>query len=89
MLARKWGANHNAVREQWEPDVKEVYGFTSARKMASVLVSSFFAKLKTKLFAAARTRVAGAGGICYGVGAGDRGPGPVPLRLPRRLNSSL
>jgi Ca2+-transporting ATPase len=26
------------LREEWEPKVKEVYGFSSAKKMASVLV---------------------------------------------------
>jgi Ca2+-transporting ATPase len=38
MLARKWGADYAKLREEWEPRVVEVYGFTSARKMASVLV---------------------------------------------------
>ncbi|KAI8477413.1 MAG: hypothetical protein J3K34DRAFT_453016 [Monoraphidium minutum] len=38
MLARKWGADYAALREEWGPNVAHVYGFTSARKMASVLV---------------------------------------------------
>ena len=38
MLARKWGAHYQLIRDDAEPNIKEVYGFTSARKMASVLV---------------------------------------------------
>jgi len=38
MLARKWGVDYKQVRDEGEPQVQEVYGFTSARKMASVLV---------------------------------------------------
>lgn len=46
MLARKWGVDYTKVRNEWEPSVQEVYGFTSARKMASVLVRKGDGKLR-------------------------------------------
>ena len=38
-LARRWGFDYGALRAEWAPRVAREYGFTSARKMASVLVS--------------------------------------------------
>ncbi|KAI8473287.1 MAG: plasma membrane calcium ATPase [Monoraphidium minutum] len=38
MMAKRWGVDYAKMRDEWEPNVQEMYGFTSARKMASVLV---------------------------------------------------
>eukprot|EP00877_Chromochloris_zofingiensis_P010934 jgi/Chrzof1/6094/Cz17g09140.t1 len=38
MLMRKWGADYKQITADWEDKIVEVYGFSSAKKMASVLV---------------------------------------------------
>eukprot|EP00879_Flechtneria_rotunda_P002036 GHRR01002214.1.p1 GENE.GHRR01002214.1~~GHRR01002214.1.p1 ORF type:complete len:850 (+),score=231.92 GHRR01002214.1:2125-4674(+) len=38
MLARKWGSDYKQLREQCQPQVEQMYQFTSAKKMASVLL---------------------------------------------------
>lgn len=38
VMARKWGQDYKALRDLHSDKVEEVYGFSSERKMASVLV---------------------------------------------------
>lgn len=38
MMLRSWGISYNDVRESQHHNIEEVYGFTSERKMASVLL---------------------------------------------------
>lgn len=38
MLLRSWGVPFKGLREEWAGSVEHVYGFSSERKMASVLI---------------------------------------------------
>ncbi|KAF8057240.1 ACA11 [Scenedesmus sp. PABB004] len=38
MLGRRWGADYRADRDAHQPDIAQMYQFTSAKKMASVLL---------------------------------------------------
>eukprot|EP00775_Hariotina_reticulata_P009045 gene9045-9216_t len=38
MLSRKWGADYKTIRDTYQPDIAQMYQFTSAKKMASILL---------------------------------------------------
>ncbi|KAF6264067.1 hypothetical protein COO60DRAFT_1457828 [Scenedesmus sp. NREL 46B-D3] len=38
MLSRKWGSDHKALRAAHQPHIEQMYQFTSAKKMASILL---------------------------------------------------
>lgn len=38
LLLRSWGRNYKTVREQRHDDIANLYGFSSAKKMASVML---------------------------------------------------
>eukprot|EP00879_Flechtneria_rotunda_P003828 GHRR01004068.1.p1 GENE.GHRR01004068.1~~GHRR01004068.1.p1 ORF type:complete len:993 (+),score=315.28 GHRR01004068.1:1703-4681(+) len=38
MLSKKWGIDYKQIREEYKDRIVEVYAFTSAKKMASVLI---------------------------------------------------
>ena len=38
MLLREWGLSYKALRDTHQNSIERIYGFTSERKMASVLV---------------------------------------------------
>lgn len=38
ILLRSWGRNYKTVREQRHDDIANLYGFSSAKKMASVML---------------------------------------------------
>ena len=40
ILLRSWGRNYKTVREQRKDDVANMYGFSSAKKMASVMLNT-------------------------------------------------
>ena len=40
MMLREWGASYKELRDQNHSSTERIYGFTSERKMASILIRS-------------------------------------------------